>query len=83
PDGIALVDGVTKTLIDAVSYEGAMTSVSLAGFAAPVSLVEGTATTAADNASTASLCRRANQDTNSAAADWMMCATSTPGAANP
>jgi len=83
PDGIALVDSATHTLIDALSYEGAMTSVSLPGFAAPVSLVEGTATTAADTASTSSLCRRANQDTNTAAADWMVCPTSTPGAANP
>jgi hypothetical protein len=62
--------------------EGALTSVSLPGFAAPVSLVEGTATTAADNASTTSLCRR-NQDTNNAAADWKVCTTSTPGAVNP
>jgi hypothetical protein len=83
PDGIALVDSVTKTLIDAVSYEGAMTSVSLPGFAVPVSLVEGTAATAADSASAGSLCRRANQDTNSAAADWMACATKTPGTVNP
>jgi hypothetical protein len=83
PDGIALVDSPTHTLIDALSYEGAMTSVSLTGFAAPVSLVEGTATTAADTASAGSICRHANQDTNNAAADWAVCASSTPGAANP
>jgi hypothetical protein len=82
PDGIALVDTATNTLIDALSYEGAMTSVSLAGFGAPVSLVEGTATPAADTANLGSLCRRQNQDTNNAAADWLLC-TKTPGASNP
>ncbi|HLL25503.1 MAG TPA: lamin tail domain-containing protein, partial [Kofleriaceae bacterium] len=81
PDGVALVDG--GTLIDALSYEGAMTSVSLPGFAAPVSLVEGTAAPAADSASTSSLCRRQNADTNNATADWAVCATKTPGTANP
>ena len=55
PDGVALVEGTT--LIDAVSYEGAMTAVSLPGFATPVSLVEGAATTAADSASASSICR--------------------------
>ena len=81
PDGVALVEGTT--LIDAVSYEGAMTAASLPGFAATVSLVEGTAMTAADSASTASICRRQNQDTNNAAADWATCATKTPGTSNP
>ena len=83
PDGIALVDSTTHTVIDALSYEGAMTSVSLAGFGAPVSLVEGTVAPAADSASSGALCRRQNQDTNNAAADWMLCATSTPGTSNP
>jgi hypothetical protein len=48
-----------------------------------VSLVEGTATTAADSASASSICRRQNQDTNNASADWAVCTTKTPGAANP
>jgi Lamin Tail Domain len=80
PDGVALVDGTT--LIDAVSYEGAMTAVSLPGFATPVSLVEGTATPAADSASANGICRKQNQDTNNAAVDWVTC-VKTPGAANP
>ncbi len=82
PDGIALVDSSTHALIDALSYEGAMTSISLPGFATPVSLVEGTPATAADTASAGSICRRANQDSNNANADWATC-TPTLGAANP
>ena len=83
PDGIALIDTTSHTLIDALSYEGSMTTINLPGFPAPVSLVEGTAVTASDAASAGSLCRRANQDTNNAMADWKLCATTTPGTLNP
>lgn len=87
PDGIALVDGVTHTVIDALSYEGSITSVMIAGFAAPVSFVEGTPLdpSVADSNTTAaaSLCRIPNgSDTNDAATDWTLCATPTPGSAN-
>ncbi|MFN0250987.1 MAG: lamin tail domain-containing protein [Kofleriaceae bacterium] len=85
-DGVALVDTVTMTLIDALSYEGAITSVMIEGFTSPISLVEGTAlaSTVADlNSGNASLCRAPNgSDTNNAAADWAVCATATPGRAN-
>jgi len=84
PDGIALVAG--DKLVDALSYEGAMTSVTIAGITGAVSLVEGTVlpVTVADNSATVgSLCRIPNgTDTNDAATDWAICGTLTPGAAN-
>jgi hypothetical protein len=89
PDGIALVDNATHTLIDALSYEGAMTMVPLPGFpASPVpSLVEGTVlptATADSNTTDGSLCRFPNgQDTNNASADWKFCVTKSPGLPNP
>ncbi len=86
PDGIALVDTTTQTVLDALSYEGSITAAQLTGFAQPVSLVEGTAlaTSVADSNTVAgSLCRNPNgQDTDDANADWKFCTTSTPGAAN-
>jgi hypothetical protein len=88
PDGIALVDTSTKTLIDAFSYEGSITMAELTGFAAPVSLVEGTplAATVADSNTTdgVSLCRHPDgQDTDNASVDWALCTTLSPGTANP
>ena len=84
PDGLALVDNTSHTLIDALSYEGAMTMVDLPGFTAPVSLVEGTAATAADANSGGTLCRSPNgQDTDNANADWKLCASPSAGSANP
>jgi large repetitive protein len=87
PDGIALVDTVNGTLIDALSYEGAITMAEVPGIANPVSLVEGTVlpTSVADsNNNTGALCRSPNgKDTDSASADWKFCTTLTPGAANP
>ena len=84
PDGIALINNTTHVLIDALSYEGSMTMVDLPGFPAPVSLVEGTATTAADlTPFTSSICRTPNgQDTDNAMVDWGVCATLSPGAPN-
>jgi len=87
PDGIALIDNTSHTLIDALSYEGAMTMVDLPGFAAPVSLVEGTMlplTSADSNTADGSLCRSPNgQDTDDAAADWRVCAAPSAGLQNP
>jgi len=87
PDGIALVDTGTNTLIDALSYEGSITMAQVPGIAAPVSLVEGTvlATATADsNTAVGALCRSPNgKDTDSANADWKFCTTLSPGAANP
>jgi cysteine-rich repeat protein len=86
PDGIALVDTVHGKLIDALSYEGAMTTCTVTGITGTVSLVEGQAlpTSVADsNTVQGSLCRLPNgTDTNNAATDWKFCATITPGAAN-
>ncbi|MFN0252881.1 MAG: lamin tail domain-containing protein [Kofleriaceae bacterium] len=89
PDGIALIDNATHTLIDALSYEGSMTDVDLPGFPAtpPISLVEGAVlptATADSNQTDGSLCRSPNgQDTNSAAADWKFCAMKSAGLPNP
>jgi hypothetical protein len=87
PDGIALVDTSNNTLIDALSYEGAITAAMLPGFATPPSLVEGTvlpSTVADSSTADGSLCRHPDgQDTDNAAADWAFCATLSPGTANP
>jgi hypothetical protein len=86
PDGIALIDDVTHTLIDAISYEGGITAVMIDGFAAPVSLVEGTAldATVADSSTvTKTLCRNPNgQDSNNAMVDWILCNARTVGTSN-
>jgi hypothetical protein len=85
PDGLAIVNSTTNTLVDALSYEGAMTMAQIPGLGT-VSLVEGTAlaTSVADsNTAQGSLCRMPNgQDTNNASADWKFCTTLTPGAPN-
>ncbi len=85
PDGIALIDNTAHVLIDALSYEGSMTAVDLPGFPAPVSLVEGTPTTAAEVTPFAgSVCRKPDgQDTDVASADWAVCAAPSAGTANP
>lgn len=85
PDGIALINNTTHVLIDALSYEGSMTAVDLPGFPAPVSLVEGTATTAADaNVGNVAVCRKPDgQDTDNAMGDWAVCTVPSAGAANP
>ena len=86
PDGIAVVDTVKQTVIDALSYEGSITAANITGFSAPINLVEGTAlaTSVADSTTvTKTLCRNPNgQDTNDAATDWTLCNTRTVGTAN-
>jgi len=85
-DGLALVDDVTHTVIDALSYEGGITSVTLPDFTMPVSLVEGTSlplSVADSNITSGTLCRDPNgQDSNDAATDWKFCTTRTTGTAN-
>ncbi len=87
PDGVALVDTATGTLIDALSYEGSITMADVPGIATPVSLVEGTALSGAvtdSNVTPGALCRSPNgADTDNANADWKFCATLTVGSANP
>jgi hypothetical protein len=84
PDGVALFDTEVARLVDALSYEGAITAAEIDGSA--FSLVEGTAlaTEVADsNTVNASLVRSPNgRDTNDAASDWAFTTTPTPGAAN-
>jgi hypothetical protein len=84
PDGIALVNVVKGSLVDALSYKGSLTAAVIPGFAAPVSLVEGTALTKLDSgAAPGSLCKLPDgTDTDNANADWSFCATATPGAPN-
>jgi len=85
PDGLALIDDATDTLIDAISYEGAITTADLSTWGmGTVSLIEGIALNASvkDEAG-GSLCRLPNaKDTNSSSADWAIAAAPTPGAQN-
>jgi hypothetical protein len=82
PDGIALLEGTT--LLDALSYEGAITAATIG--AQTYNLVEGTALAATvedSNTVAASLIRNPNgKDTNDAAADWAFTTTVTREAAN-
>jgi len=82
PDGVALLEGAT--LLDALSYEGAITAATVGG--QTYNLVEGTvlaATVADSNTADGSLSRIPNgKDTNDAAADWAFTTTVTRGAAN-
>jgi len=81
PDGVALVDTVSMTVLDRLSYEGAITTAAI--FGRSENLVEGTAFPTADSDTTPrSLCRRPNgSDTDVAITDWTTC-TPSPGAAN-
>jgi hypothetical protein len=84
PDGVALVDTATPALLDALSYEGAITAATIDG--QTYSLVEGTALADAvvdSNTVDGSLSRIPDkQDTNNAASNWAFTETKTPGAAN-
>jgi hypothetical protein len=86
PDGIALVNTSTLTVLDSFSYEGPITAAVLPGFANPVNLVRGTALPASvadSNTTNGSLCRQPNgARTNNDISDWIFCTTPTPGAAN-
>ena len=83
PDGVALVNLTTKTLIDALSYEGAITAATIDG--TTYNLVEGIVidTLADSNTVEGSLSRIPNgTDTNNTATDWVFTTTVTRGAAN-
>ncbi len=80
PDGIAIIHVPSGMLIDALSYEGEITAVSIDGRS--YSLVEQEATTAIDIA-LGSLCRIPNgSDTDNASVDWAFTSILTPGEAN-
>jgi hypothetical protein len=82
PDGLALLEGTT--LVDALSYEGAITAATIGG--QTYNLVEGTALAATiedSNTVAGSLIRNPNgKDTNDAASDWAFTTTVTREAAN-
>jgi hypothetical protein len=84
PDGIALIDTAQGTLLDALSYEGAITTATIAG--ATYDLVEGTMLpddVADSNTVDGSLARIPDgSDTDDAASDWSFTTTPTPGAVN-
>jgi hypothetical protein len=83
PDGVVLWDTARLAAVDALSYEGSLTSVTTVD-GATISLVEGTPTTLVDsNTVEESLCRMPDgRDTNDASTDWMICMTPTPGSPN-
>ena len=85
PDGIALINVVDKTLLDALSYGGALTMANVTGLGV-VSLVEGTALKANvidSNMNVGSLIRFPNgNDKNDANTEWIFGKNPTPGAAN-
>jgi hypothetical protein len=84
PDGLALIDTATATLLDALSYEGTITAASIDGTV--YDLVEGTAlpeTVADSNTVEGALIRNPDgADTDDAATDWAFSTTTTKGAAN-
>ncbi len=84
PDGVALLDTGTGTLVDALSYEGEIRTATIDG--ATYDLVEGTplpATVADSNTIEGSIARLPDgQDTDDAASDWAFTTTVTPGSAN-
>ncbi len=89
PDGVALFDTATQTIVDALSYEGAITAATFTSpfqFLGPFNLVEGTALpfgVADSNTLPGSLVRLPDgADTDNATVDWKFTGTPTPGAAN-
>jgi hypothetical protein len=84
PDGLALVDTGAGTLLDALSYEGAIHAATIG--AATFDLVEGTmlpVDVADSNTVDGTLARIPDgKDGNDAATDWAFTKTPTPGAAN-
>lgn len=84
PDGLALVDTATDTLLDALSYEGAIHAATIG--TGVFDLVEGTMlpVDVADSNTVEGVLARIpdGSDTGNAAADWTFTTTPTPGAAN-
>jgi len=84
PDGVALIDTATSSILDALSYEGAITTATIAG--KTFNLVEGVflpVDVADSNTVEGTLARIPDgADTDNAATDWAFTTTPTPGAAN-
>jgi len=86
PGGIALMQTNPPSLLDALSYEGAITLAQIDGLPFAVSLVRGTAVITAVQDSdviAGSFARLPNgNNTNNSYGDWAFTPTPTPGAAN-
>ena len=82
PDAVALVNNSNNTLIDALSYEGAITAANITGFVNPVNLVAGTATSATDTGDGSIIRNPDGQDTGDDSVDFVESANPTPGEAN-
>ncbi len=84
PDGLALIDTAGDSLLDALSYEGAITAAAIG--TKVFDLVEGTllpVDVADSNTVDGAVARIPDgSDTGNAATDWSFTTTSTPGAAN-
>jgi len=83
PDGVALVDTANRVILDALSYEGAMTEAAIEGLPGSWSLVQGqTVSESDDNEVSGSLCRFPDKtDSGDDDTDWARCRP-TPGEAN-
>jgi imidazolonepropionase-like amidohydrolase len=86
PDGVALINTATMSLVDALSYEGPITATSIPGVMGMPSLVQGTAlpaTVADSNTVNASIARLPNGiNSGNDADDWSLTMMPTPGAPN-
>jgi hypothetical protein len=84
PDAVLLFDTANHQVVDALSYEGAITAAVLTGETGVFNLLEGTAFTTADsNTANTSLSRLPNGiETDNSSIDWMLSTTPTPGTAN-
>jgi len=83
PDGLALVDTTNRVILDALSYEGALTEASIEGLPGTWSLVQGNPVSESDdNELPGSLCRLPDKaDSGDDDTDWGRC-TPTPGEVN-
>ncbi len=86
PDGLALIDTASRTVLDALSYEGGMTAVTIVGFPGTVSLVSGTELPleiSDSNIAEGSLVRIPDgSNSGDNATDWRVSATPSPGLPN-
>lgn len=84
PDGVALINTVSLTVLDSLSYEGSIVAATIVGFPAPVNLVQGTFTSQLDsNSIVGSLVRFPDgRRTGDDASDWVFTASPSPGASN-
>lgn len=80
PDAVAVIKG--DILIDALSYEGAITAAAITGFANPVNLVEGTATAVIDSGAVSIIRFPDGNDTGDDATDFVISNNPTPGLPN-